>query len=297
MSKRKGFTLIELLVVIAIIALLMAILMPALTQVRKQAKSAGCQMNLRQWGICWSMYAGDNDGSFIEGNPSGRDPGRSWIYLLQPYYRDGMMRMCPMATKPYEGNVTSPFRAYGPFWGTDAEKWGPLTDSDTPGSGCSEEPWDTCFPPKKYDFTYTEEDRYVSYEANAWVRNSRQDQKRWEKAWRTATVRGAGNIPMMVDGKQFYTVMPDNGDGVPEYEGEPAGATRGWANPMKMLCINRHNYAINGVFVDFSARRIGLKELWKLKWNRKYDINEGPVEGEEPPAGWPKWMRKLRRYD
>ena len=101
----------------------------------------------------------------------------------------------------------------------------------------------------------------------------------------------------MLDAKQFYVVMPVNGDEPPEYEGEPAGATRGWSMPMKMLCINRHNYAINGVFLDWSSRRIGLKELWKLKWHRQYDINAGPVEGKPAPAGWPKWMRRLKKYE
>ncbi|MHC5076220.1 MAG: type II secretion system protein [Planctomycetota bacterium] len=60
--RRKGFTLIELLVVIAIIALLMSILMPALRNVRNQAKDAMCKHRRLQWGVLFNMYAGDWDG-------------------------------------------------------------------------------------------------------------------------------------------------------------------------------------------------------------------------------------------
>ncbi len=61
MDRRKGFTLIELLVVIAIIALLMAILMPALNRVKKQARGVTCMANLNQWSLFWKMYCDDND--------------------------------------------------------------------------------------------------------------------------------------------------------------------------------------------------------------------------------------------
>ena len=51
MRRRRGFTLIELLVVIAIIALLLAILMPAMGRVKKQSRKVACQANLKQWGV------------------------------------------------------------------------------------------------------------------------------------------------------------------------------------------------------------------------------------------------------
>ncbi|MHC4326363.1 MAG: type II secretion system protein [Planctomycetota bacterium] len=64
MQRIKGFTLIELLVVIAIIAILMAILMPALQRVKEQAGSVACQSNLKQMGLVVSMYTQDYDGKF-----------------------------------------------------------------------------------------------------------------------------------------------------------------------------------------------------------------------------------------
>ena len=67
---RKAFTLIELLVVIAIIAILMAILMPALNRAREQGKRAACLSNVKQMTLAWILYADDNDGKMASGNTS-----------------------------------------------------------------------------------------------------------------------------------------------------------------------------------------------------------------------------------
>jgi len=67
MNARKGFTLIELLVVIAIIAVLMAILMPALSRVREQGKRIVCEHNLKSLTFTWVMYADENDDKIVNG--------------------------------------------------------------------------------------------------------------------------------------------------------------------------------------------------------------------------------------
>jgi len=76
MAKHKAFTLIELLVVIAIIAILMAILMPALNRAREQGKRAACLNNLRQLVLAWIMYADENDDKVVHAN-TGRDD--AWV--------------------------------------------------------------------------------------------------------------------------------------------------------------------------------------------------------------------------
>ena len=80
-TSKKAFTLIELLVVIAIIAILAAMLLPALSQAKEKALSTYCMGNSKQLALAWTMYAGDNQDVLVvnsdEGKPYSGTP--SWV--------------------------------------------------------------------------------------------------------------------------------------------------------------------------------------------------------------------------
>ena len=81
MKKRGGFTLVELLVVIAVISLLMAILLPALSKVRVQAKRIVCLSGLKQLITAWMAYADNHDGKIVNGGQPPAVPN-----VTEPYW-------------------------------------------------------------------------------------------------------------------------------------------------------------------------------------------------------------------
>jgi prepilin-type N-terminal cleavage/methylation domain-containing protein len=87
----RAFTLIELLVVIAIIAVLAALLLPAVAAAREKGRGAQCASNLRQWGLAFNMYAGDND-DFLPRRGQGVQPlnqinrPTDWFNALPVYF-------------------------------------------------------------------------------------------------------------------------------------------------------------------------------------------------------------------
>lgn len=268
--RRGGFTLIELLVVIAIIALLMAILMPALNRVKLQAKTIACRANLRQWTVFFSMYTQDHDGKFQAG--VGDQHVNHWMYALRDYYHnDPAIRCCPTATKPVQdinGQLTGRFNAFS-AWGVFIGEAG-----------------------------YGEDGCWGSYGINGWVENppptSITVYEGFETVnnWRTPNVKGAGYIPLFMDALRF-NIWPLPTDTPPQIEDDV------WKSDqhMRRICIDRHNGYINMAFLDWSVRNAGLKELWTLRWHKTYNT-AGPwtTAGGVMPTDWPEWMRKLKDY-
>jgi prepilin-type N-terminal cleavage/methylation domain-containing protein len=286
MQKRTAFTLVELLVVIAIIALLMSILMPALARVRKQAKDVLGQANLKQWGACFAMFADDHEGSYPagwsqDGSKCRPHPDKYWMGALRPYYGDaGDLRCCPMATKP--GTEIDPkYWAGGVPPDSTFIGWGII-----PGViGETSDVW-----------PWTVGGHYGSYGWNSFVCDTPTDKdcNPWAEPekynWRNAFVKGGGNIPLLGD-HQWIDCWPEHSDEPPDWHGQPWDYT----SQMGRICIDRHDGTVNWVFLDYSVRKIGLKGLWLLKWNRIYEAEYRPTKDEFDSAG-NGWMKKYKDY-
>ena len=190
-NKSKAFTLVELLVVISIIALLTGILLPALARVKKQAGAAVCLMNLRQWGTIASMYASNNDGKLWPWQYEETDPeiNKDWAHYLRPYYmKEPKIRVCPMAKKPKNKDMTvitgseKPFRPQKTDHQYEYLAWGIFTGNQHGNIG-----------------------DYGSYGLNGWCAYSSTSEvfgkgdKDAKRLWKVIYVKGASNIPVFLD--------------------------------------------------------------------------------------------------
>jgi prepilin-type N-terminal cleavage/methylation domain-containing protein len=258
-----GFTLIELLVVIAIIAILAALILPALASAKTQAKAINCISNLHQWGVAWNNYAGDNADSFPTGaNPDGtpdENARSAWFNALQlNEAQRHQIETCPLATSTnYDMNTAAGLANFG---GLTLAFLFPAQNSG--GSAVSDE---------------FENAEAGSYGANLWMYNTQVDiqNRAWENDWAKL-----GASPLPTQTPLMLDAMWRGGG--PYWEGGPetyaASVLPGVSSAdqnreMEHFSVPRHGSGkrTQVVYFDGSAMSIRIKDLWGLKWHRNWD--------------------------
>jgi prepilin-type processing-associated H-X9-DG protein len=127
-----------------------------------------------------------------------------------------------------------------------------------------------------------------SYGENEWLCD-RSGDNYWKKRSKIKTPQ---EVPMFMD-CAYVDVQPSDGAGPPP-QAEVDVATSEW----NVVCLDRHGGYINAVFADCSTvRKVGLKELWTLKWHKNFSTRNiwtsaGGVNAER----WPAWMRSFKNY-
>ncbi len=256
---------------VAAVFLVVAVLVPAMRKVREQRNLVGCLANLGQWNRLISPYVDENDGRFFSGYG---DDNSWWVARLEDQHQSRIRNnlwFCPKTTEPLYDERHNRADTFNIFqaWGIYTKDFSGHEDLSADGVAGS----------------YGINGYVLSHETVA------EQAPQNDISWGTPHVPDASRIPLLVEALRF-DVRPQ------EHEGPTDVELLAWSgNDMARSCINRHVGFESVSFCDLSARRVGLKELWTLKWHRRFDT-KGPwtKAGGAQAANWPKWIRPFRDY-
>ena len=234
---RRAFTLIELLVVISIIALLIAILLPALGAVKSLARSTQCLSNARQLATGFYAYASENNGETIGGFAQGNNVPQ-WCIALSDYYGDvdDALR-CPEAPYPEVRGGFS-VSGYGNQTGTATTSW-------TLQAGHANQFAD---PDRLYEGGYT---------MNGWTDEARNDVGFPQYVIDSIDDRDAdSDLLLFADGgKRSAWPLFSEPDPVPSQEVGNASVH------INRYRLDRHSESINVAMMDGSGRLVRIQDL------------------------------------
>ncbi len=284
--RKKGFTLIELLVVISIIALLLAILMPALNRAREIARNTVCQSNLRQWTIAMGAYTADSDSRIWQGWTASAEylPDNFWMRAMGRYTGEvDEIRACPTATDPIANLVRDEERG---IWTHDGE----------PGRGFGNRPF----------AAWVGHGAWGSYGFNAWLEDrpdlgggTGPDGRDVANFWRRADVRGGDRIPLVTESYWVGGTPKDDDSPPPTRDFHPGNDvttsgqnSTGGEGHMVRFVQDRHNGSQNMAFLDLSVRSVEFRELWTFRWHRGFDTQNVWTRDRYWNRNAPDWMRR-----
>jgi prepilin-type processing-associated H-X9-DG protein len=105
------------------------------------------------------------------------------------------------------------------------------------------------------------------------------------------SLRGRADIPVLLDAAGPCSAP------IATTSGGPLGPDGGPDYYMANFVTNRHGEFTNALFLDWSVRRVGLKELWTLPWYAEFNrAGTWTKAGRVKPEAWPKWMRGFKDY-